>query len=191
MVFQEQNAPIWLILTSCECPCYFHSNTGSLRGLFSHRRKEVEDQSGEVNTWKYENGRRYATTGHYYLPNDEPEIQRLKEQHWLLTQVKGGELHKAPLPLKKDGAKVLDIGCGSGIWCTQMAEFYPDAEIAGMDLSNIQPEDKPSNVEWIVHDMEKEWPFPEQHFDFVHLSLVHGCVANWNRMMETIVQYAL
>lgn len=122
------------------------------------------------------------------MPNDEPEIQRLNEQHWTLTQVRGGALHLAPLP-RKDGMKVLDVGCGSGIWCIQMAEDCPGAMIIGMDVSPIQPKSKPANVEWILEDMESEWPYPNDYFDFVHLSLVHGCVADWTKMIAKIVKH--
>ncbi|KAK4969250.1 hypothetical protein LTR66_011728 [Elasticomyces elasticus] len=72
------------------------------------------------------------------VPNDEPEIQRLNQQHWLLTVLKGGKLHLAPLPPDRP-LKILDVGCGSGIWAIQMAEVYPTATIMGMDVAPIQP----------------------------------------------------
>lgn len=49
---------------------------------------------------------------------------------------------------------------------------------------------KPENVEWMTFDMEKDWPFPEESFDLIHLSLVHGCVADWPAMMDKIKRYA-
>lgn len=151
---------------------------------------DPKEQTDSAYNWTYANGRRYASTelGHYYMPNDEPEIQRLNEQHWILTQVKGGLLHHAPLP-KKDGLKILDVGCGSGIWCIQMAEDYPSAMIIGMDVSPIQPKSKPANVEWFTQDMESEWPYPEEYFDMIRLSLVHGCVSDWDQMMEDITRH--
>jgi len=121
------------------------------------------------------------------MPNDAPEIHRLNEQHFLLTTLKDGRLHNAPLPAT-EGLRILDVGCGSGIWCVGMADRYPDAMITGMDVSPIQPQHKPANVGWIVHDMEKDWPFAAAYFDFIHLSLVHGCVADWDEMMTKIVQ---
>ena len=116
------------------------------------------------------------------MPNDAPEVHRLNEQHYILTTARGGNLHNAPLR-RRDGLRVLDVGCGSGLWCLQMAEAYPEAVIVGMDISPIQPGTKPAKVEWLLHDMEKEWPLPEEYFDFIHLSLEHGCVADWDAMM--------
>ncbi len=74
----------------------------------------------------------------YWLPNDEPEIHRLNQQHHCFTLLKGGRLHLAPLP--STPFRILDVGTGTGIWCIQMAEQYPTAEIIGIDISPIQPE---------------------------------------------------
>ncbi|KAM3413477.1 hypothetical protein BST61_g11599 [Cercospora zeina] len=151
--------------------------------------------------WTYLNGRRYASSslGHYFMPNDEPEIQRLNEQHCILTQLKGSRLHFAPLPSASHPIRILDIGCGSGIWCLEMADKYPNAQITGMDVSPIQPtKNRPYNVTWIVQDMEaNDWPFPSQqqadgtegYFDLIHLSLVHGCVSDWEQFMRKVARY--
>ncbi|KJX98709.1 hypothetical protein TI39_contig397g00004 [Zymoseptoria brevis] len=167
-----------------------HLHTGSNLVDIEKLRRDLDSHNDNAYDWTYENGRRYASTelGHYYMPNDEPEIQRLNEQHWILTQVKGGKLHHAPLP-KRDGLKILDVGCGSGIWCLQIAEDFPKAMVFGMDVSPVQPQKKPANVEWFTNDMEKDWPFPDEYFDFIHLSLVHGCVGNWDEMTAKMMRH--
>lgn len=153
-------------------------------------KKTAERQQEEHYDWKFANGRRYASSqlGHYYMPNDGPEIQRLNEQHWIFTEAKGGVICSAPIKASKD-LKIMDLGCGSGVWCLQMAEDFPQASVVGADVSPIQPKNKPANIEWKVLDIEGEWPFPENSFDLIHLSLVHGCVQNWPATLSKIVRY--
>ncbi|KAK5129101.1 hypothetical protein LTR08_003921 [Meristemomyces frigidus] len=150
-----------------------------------------QDVANHPYTFTFQHNRRYASQGHYYMPNDPPEIHRLNDQHYILTATKAGALHNAPLPppASNPALKILDVGCGSGIWCVQMAELYPAALVVGMDVSPIQPEAKPARVQWVVHDMELAWPFAGDYFDFIHLSLVHGCVADWDAMMRKIVSH--
>lgn len=51
---------------------------------------------------------------------------------------------------------------------TAVADMYPAAEVAGIDLSPIQPEWVPPNLSFIVDDMEDSWLCGD-NFDFVHL----------------------
>ena len=47
-----------------------------------------------------------------------------------------GKLFLAPIDKP---ARVLDIGCGTGIWAIEFGDEQPDAEIIGTDLSATQP----------------------------------------------------
>ena len=57
----------------------------------------------------------------YVLPNDEEEMERLHMQHYIVRLLFGGN-YSAPVTkrLESPGAKVLDLGCGSGIWCFEV-----------------------------------------------------------------------
>ena len=54
---------------------------------------------------------------------------------------------------------------------TLVADEYPTASIQGLDLSPIQPDYVPPNVQFLVDDIEHEngWDYPENHFDFIHI----------------------
>lgn len=59
----------------------------------------------------------------------------------------------------------------------QVADLYPKSEFDGMDLSPIQPDWVPSNVSFVVDDIEHEggWTYPENYFDYIHIRhVVHS-----------------
>lgn len=53
-----------------------------------------------------------------------------------------------------------------------MGELYPGAKVTGLDLSPIQPVWVPSNVEFIVDDIEDEWVHDDD-YDFAHFRVVN------------------
>ena len=63
------------------------------------------------------------------------ELERLDLQHELYLALLDGRLYLAPID---DPQKILDIGTGTGVWATDMAERFPKAEVIGTDLSPVQ-----------------------------------------------------
>jgi ubiquinone/menaquinone biosynthesis C-methylase UbiE len=86
--------------------------------------------------------------------------------HEVFRVLLDNRLHLAPL---ENPASILDIGCGTGQWAMDMAEKYPDCEVMGVDLSPIQPTTVPINLTFIVDDVERQWIFGENKFDFIHI----------------------
>lgn len=60
----------------------------------------------------------------YFAPNDEAENDRLDMHHHLATLLLKGRLHVAPIG--KNPQRILDLGCGTGIWAINMGinSFY-------------------------------------------------------------------
>lgn len=79
---------------------------------------------------------------------------------------------------------ILDIGTGTGIWAIDMADQYPSASVIGTDLSPIQPEWVPPNCQFEIDDVSLEWTFPENHFDFIHVRELFGCIPDWDFFFE-------
>jgi SAM-dependent methyltransferase len=61
-----------------------------------------------------------------------------------------------------------------------MADQYPSATVTGTDLSPIQPEWVPPNCHFEIDDVSLEWTFPPDHFDFIHIRELFGCIPDWD-----------
>ncbi|KAL2195340.1 S-adenosyl-L-methionine-dependent methyltransferase [Corynascus similis CBS 632.67] len=156
--------------------------------------------TSSITNYVYENGRRYHAyrSGQYVLPNDEDEQERLDLQHHIWRLLLRGALYTAPLDIpgpaegstsgfsnSGDGGKgnnfrVLDLGCGTGIWAIDMADEHPGASVFGVDLSPIQPEWVPGNCRFHVDDYEDAWTYrDDERFDYIHGRALSGTVADW------------
>lgn len=54
----------------------------------------------------------------YLFPNDDPEQDRLDMFHHIILLGCKQKLFLAPI--NPEGMRILDIGCGTGIWAIQM-----------------------------------------------------------------------
>ncbi|KAK8038669.1 hypothetical protein PG993_007080 [Apiospora rasikravindrae] len=108
------------------------------------------------------------------------EQDRLDLQHMGLKTLLGGRLFQAPI---KNPKHVLDLATGTGIWPIEFAELFPDAQIIGTDLSQIQPDHKPPNVTFVREDSEEEWCY-DHKFDYIHARAVFTCFDDPRGVME-------
>ncbi|GME52733.1 Methyltransferase type 12 [Neofusicoccum parvum] len=165
-------------------PEYFQ-DTDSTRG-------SVEDElssftasiTSSVTNYPMQHGRRYHAykDGSYIMPNDEQEQDRLDMAHAMATKLIGDKLYLAPLPNNFSG-KILDAGCGTGVWAINMGDKFPDAEIRGVDLSPIQPSWVPPNVKFEVDDIEGEWGYGEK-FDYIFARYLCAAIQDWPKLMR-------
>jgi hypothetical protein len=78
---------------------------------------------------------------------------------------------------------MLDMGCGTGLWCIEMADDFPESTVVGVDLSAIQPSWVPPNCKFYVDDIESEWAYPPaEHFDYIHGRALCGSIADWRKL---------
>ena len=59
------------------------------------------------------------------------------------------------------------------------ADAHPNAEVIGIDLSPIQPSWVPPNCHFAIDDVEDDWTFEQNYFDFVHIRCLMGSISNW------------
>lgn len=70
------------------------------------------------------------------MPNDEHEQDRLDMQHQIYRIALDDKLFLAPVT-KEKLLDVLDVGCGTGIWCIDVADENPQAQVLGIDLRSV------------------------------------------------------
>ncbi|KAI7320129.1 hypothetical protein KC315_g9547 [Hortaea werneckii] len=133
--------------------------------------------------YEFENGRRYHAyqAGKYSFPNDEQELQRMDIEHANQRLQMSGALH---LCSQDNPEEILDCGTGTGIWCIEMADEYPSAQVIGTDLSPVQPTWVPPNCRFEIDNFELDWTFGENRFDFVHQRFLLGSISNHSRFYK-------
>lgn len=91
-----------------------------------------------VTKYQFEHGRRYHgyQAGKYLFTNDEQEQERMDIEHHNQKLQMDGRLFLCPLV--EDPQEILDLGTGTGIWCIEMADEYPNCQVLGTDLSPVQ-----------------------------------------------------
>lgn len=130
--------------------------------------------------------------GKYLFPNDETEQYRDDLKHNLSVYLCDGESFFAPVHERLEtSAMVLDLGTGTGKWCIDLADDYPNCEFHGMDLSPIQPDWVPENVLFVVDDIEHEagWTYPDEKFDYIHIRHTIHSIRDRPQLWERIYKH--
>lgn len=148
-------------------------NTSYVTSIASEIRRGVE-----------ENGRTYPAYGKnaYGLPVDDDEQDRNDLQHCKFMLLLGDKLHLAPIA--ENPQSILDLGTGSGIWAIDMADKFPTARVIGVDLAAVQPQWVPPNCQFEIDDVEDDWAFGTDKFDFIHGRDFMLAIRDWDRLIE-------
>ncbi|RKP12584.1 S-adenosyl-L-methionine-dependent methyltransferase [Piptocephalis cylindrospora] len=137
----------------------------------SNRRKPWSTLSGPE--FNIVHGRRYLATssgkGHYPLPVDSQEMDRLEEQHYwmLLILKKNYALTMSEYNFRPQ--TILDVGTGNGIWLLEMANEFPEAQCVGVDFAPTFPtEILPPNCTFFLGNVLERLPFQDNTFEYTH-----------------------
>jgi SAM-dependent methyltransferase len=136
-----------------------------------HRKKLSASSSWEPSSSLIPKGRRYLKEQPYVLPKDNQEVERVKFQHRMLY----AHLHRhsfAPI-LPPSVRGILDVGCGSGAWLTDVAALFPNASLTGLDsdaeqiaLANML---RHPHCQFLQGDALGGLPFAEGAFEYTHM----------------------
>ncbi|CAJ0909134.1 9966_t:CDS:2 [Entrophospora sp. SA101] len=148
--------------------------------------------------YQYVDNRKYFKTDdenqniRYVFPLDNDEIDRLQTQHFIQKHVWGGNF-SAPIEsiLSNENSKILDVGCGTGVWTLDMASEFTKPKFFGVDIEPLYPaEIKPENVQFVNANVLTGLPFEDNTFDFVYMRfmLFAFTIADWERAVSELIR---
>ncbi|KAK4447344.1 methyltransferase domain-containing protein [Podospora aff. communis PSN243] len=131
-------------------------------------------------------GRTYhpeTTDAQYWATNDGPQLESLDLNHHCFQLALEGKLYTAPLK-RKTCRNALDIGTGTGIWAVDFAEEFREATVVATDITPVSPSYIPPNLTFEIEDCNKQWAFPHDHFDYIHVRFMNGSVNDWEGLFS-------
>ncbi|KAK5658648.1 hypothetical protein OQA88_2043, partial [Cercophora sp. LCS_1] len=139
-----------------------------------------------VFNYRQVHGRPYKVTDttEYWAPVDAAQNDAFEMLHNVHLMVADNKLFQAPLG--PELGKVLDVGTGTGVWAIDLAYQYPSASVTGTDIAAVQPTWVPANAKFLVEDCLVDWSWPPNHFDFIHVRALYGCVPDWEALYAAI-----
>lgn len=119
------------------------------------------------------------------------ERHRLRKQHEAIVAFMHNEPIHAPLPANLASAKILDLGCGVNASMTLLlATKFPNSTIYGVDLSEVDIENKPGNVSFIqgnIHNLIGNDPrLAQGSADYIYSRFMAAGVEDWLEHVKSI-----
>lgn len=130
--------------------------------------------------------------GDYFIEAENAtEMARLIKQDRFITQVMGGLF--AERSDIESMRSILDLGCGPGQWVLDVAFAYPNADVAGIDISDIMVKYADararsqglSNTSFGMMDITAPLDFSENAFDLINGRLIAFLTPEqWTNLLE-------
>jgi hypothetical protein len=64
-----------------------------------------------------------------------------------------------------------------------MADKFPNADVTGVDIAPTQPTFTPTNCFFEIDDIEEDWAYQRNHFDFIHGRDLLTAIRSWPRLI--------
>lgn len=108
----------------------------------------------------------------HLLKQDDDEADRIQLKNDLVKLAFEGEF-SLPFDYKDlNSGKILDVGCGPGSWCIDLAQKYPNIQVCGVDNVDMFPLEYtlPANCQLLMCDVLNGLSeFSDSSFDVIHI----------------------
>lgn len=100
--------------------------------------------------------------------------------------------YRIPSSFASSAKRVLDVGCGTGIWSKEFAQKHSQASVLGVDISPPTKDAAcPPNCDFRRLNIEGTWNIPEveEGFDFIHARLLVCGIRQWDAVFSEIYRH--
>jgi SAM-dependent methyltransferase len=120
-----------------------------------------------------------------YSPIDIQTNPQLDDMHEFWTLVFGDRNVIAPVRKLRE---ILDIGCGTGSWCVDVADEFPSARVFGIDLSPVQPVYVADNCTFLLENVLHGTGFLDEQFDLIQSRCLGAGISDvkWPKYIQEI-----
>ena len=121
------------------------------------------------------------------------EFDRLEDQANAYNELMSHKIVHAPL---HEPQKILEVGCGTGNVCRQLAQQFPDATVLGVDITPVPPfANTPPNISYIQGDIKQVASSDQRlisgDLDYIYERLLISGMTSWPshiRQMATLLR---
>ncbi|RIB17583.1 S-adenosyl-L-methionine-dependent methyltransferase [Gigaspora rosea] len=105
-------------------------------------------------------------TLHFSLIKDSEEFENFNfYTYQAIEHAFNGSVGAPVHEMLQTGIKVLEFGCRTGIWTTEVADEYPNSKFYAVDFATRNSND--DKITFISCDIHQMLPFPDNEFDYV------------------------
>jgi hypothetical protein len=69
---------------------------------------------------------------------------------------------------------------------SDFGDQFPSAEVIGVDISPTQPTFTAPNVKFELDDVQLEWTYQPNSFDYIHVRCMLGAIQDWAHLYREI-----
>ncbi|RUS19808.1 S-adenosyl-L-methionine-dependent methyltransferase [Endogone sp. FLAS-F59071] len=90
----------------------------------------------------------------------------------------------------EEGIRVLDVGCGAGIWSVDMARDFPNSTFVGTDIVSKFTTSHPPNCRFVVANTLEGLPFEDNYFHYVfqRKMAVAFSIEDWAKAIRELIR---
>ena len=110
-------------------------------------------------------------------------------QHRLWQILLDGQLLTVP---HSSASSLLDLGCGTAVWTSTVAQKFPDINVVGVDLTPPSNNFGIKNLAFLKADIEEPWYFadnPGCRYDIITLRVLVSAIRDWPKLIRRCFEH--